>query len=81
MTPKEIALGYGWKCPYCEQAQDEGEKTGVYYFGKPVCAKCAVLLNLIRAVVSNDEPEAAHVTLKATAHDFRDPIVRAVVQR
>jgi hypothetical protein len=48
MTPREIALGYGWTCPYCLRAQDEGQKTGVYYFGKPVCPLCAGILSAAR---------------------------------
>jgi recombinational DNA repair protein (RecF pathway) len=47
-SPLLNALGYGWQCPYCHVAQDEGNQTGVYYFGKAVCARCAPILDALR---------------------------------
>lgn len=47
-TPKDVALGYGWRCPYCRVAQDEGQTTGIYYFSEPVCPPCARIISAVR---------------------------------
>lgn len=48
LSPLLTALGYGWKCPYCLVPMDEGKRTGVYYFGEPVCSRCAKILHAAR---------------------------------
>lgn len=52
-TPLSIALGYGWTCPYCGIAQDEGRQTGRYYMGKAVCVSCAPILGAARSAASS----------------------------
>lgn len=47
-TPRELALGYGWVCPYCRIPKDEGQRTGVYYFREAVCSDCAPILQATR---------------------------------
>lgn len=48
-TIPSTGLGYGWRCPYCRIAQDEGRQTGIYWLGKPVCGDCAPRLAGLRA--------------------------------
>lgn len=48
-SARDVALGYGWICPYCRVPQDEGRQTGVYYERQPVCAGCAPILSAARA--------------------------------
>lgn len=48
LSPLQIALGYGWRCPYCLVPQDEGNMTGIYYNSRAVCKKCAPILGALR---------------------------------
>lgn len=48
MTPKDTALGYGWRCPYCEVLKDEGQSSGVYWLNKAVCTSCAPIIQAAR---------------------------------
>lgn len=50
--PGQNDYGYGWRCPFCHVAQDEGQQTGTYWEGKAVCATCAPLLNAARKQTS-----------------------------
>lgn len=43
-----VDLGFGWTCPYCHIAQDEGQRSGVYFNRHPVCASCAPKLSDLR---------------------------------
>lgn len=54
-SPLMTALGYGWRCPYCHIAQDEGQQTGVYYFRNAVCVKCAKILIALRQAHKDSE--------------------------
>ena len=62
------ALGYGWKCPCCRVAQDEGQATGVYYFSRAVCARCAPVLMAVRRGTS----AAYRMTQAQLAKDAKD---------
>ncbi len=45
---RDNPLGYGWRCPYCQTLKDEGQQTGIYWLGKPVCGTCAQMIAVMR---------------------------------
>lgn len=46
------ALGHRWVCPACQIPRDEGQQTGTYWDGRPLCGYCAPIVNTFRKAIA-----------------------------